>query len=341
MDVAIFGAATQLHAVDRRVDLRDLYWFVGLLEGEGTFLKGPPSGPRCAIVRLAMTDEDVVVRAATLLDRAVVPWQRRSAKPLKCVYMTSIKGTAAVRIMAMIRPLIGERRRRQVDKAVAAPRARSRTTVREARCVVPLCLHRVRARGLCRTHYGSWWKTTRRGRSSIYQPAELLPPVASVVDPLRVPSPTDELALHWLAGLLEGEGTFADARGYPELSVTMCDRDVLERAASILGIVTVLPRSIEQVATRGWSPQFKIGLCGSRAATWMRTLRPLMGERRRGQIDRALAGYHPIRLTKAPAHCVVNGCWRSHRGRGLCHRHYMQWHRDRKAGRPSHVTPLR
>lgn len=42
----------------------------------------------------------------------------------------------------------------------------------------------------------------------------------------------------WLAGLLEGEGSFLSARfdsySYPRVQMTMCDRSVLERAMSLM-----------------------------------------------------------------------------------------------------------
>jgi hypothetical protein len=73
----------------------------------------------------------------------------------------------------------------------------------------------------------------------------------------------------------------------------------------------------------------------------MRTLRDLMGARRRGAIDKALKSYRPIQLTPAPEHCVVAGCESPHRGRGLCHKHYMSWSRDVAKGRAPRITPLR
>ncbi|HEX9437012.1 MAG TPA: hypothetical protein VGA16_07645 [Candidatus Limnocylindria bacterium] len=66
-----------------------------------------------------------------------------------------------------------------------------------------------------------------------------------------------------------------------------------------------------------------------------------MGARRSSEIDAALAAYHPIRLTKAPEHCVVTECREPHRGRGLCHKHYMTWARDQKAGKTPRIDPLR
>jgi len=87
-------------AVFRDVDrLESLYWLAGLLEGEGSFLKGPPSSPRCPIVQLPMTDQDVVEHAAHLFARSVTPWDRRSTRPRKRVFTTKAKGAAAVIIM--------------------------------------------------------------------------------------------------------------------------------------------------------------------------------------------------------------------------------------------------
>ena len=39
--------------------------------------------------------------------------------------------------------------------------------------------------------------------------------------------------------------------------------------------------------------------------------------------------------------CVVPGCTKPHRSRGLCHARYGLWSRDLKKGRIPRVTPLR
>lgn len=66
-----------------------------------------------------------------------------------------------------------------------------------------------------------------------------------------------------------------------------------------------------------------------------------MGVRRQQAITTALATYDPIRLSVAPEHCIVPGCRKPHRGRGLCHKHYMSWSRDVARGRTPRVVPLR
>ena len=117
----------------------------------------------------------------------------------------------------------------------------------------------------------------------------------------------------------------------------MCEQDVVERVADLLDTRLWA----EAARTEGWRPTYVAQIAGHRAAEWMGALRPYMGLRRTAAIDAALAGYHPIRLTEVPAICVVPGCERPHRSRGLCNTHYMSWSRDRAKGRSPRITPLR
>jgi hypothetical protein len=69
----------------------------------------------------------------------------------------------------------------------------------------------------------------------------------------------------------------------------MVDRDIIERAGALLSVaVTVSPSRRE-----GWKDAYCVRVRGARAVLWMERLRPLMGERRRQQIDRAAASYGP------------------------------------------------
>jgi hypothetical protein len=151
-----------------------------------------------------------------------------------------------------------------------------------------------------------------------------------------------DCTISWLSGLLEGEGTFGITRhrsnAYPVMSLEMCDEDIVAQAARILGAVGVRSREPEY---EGWSATYIAKITGDQAAEWMRRIRGSVGLRRSAAIDAALAAYNPIRLTDAPPICVVTGCGRLHRSRGLCHTHYMSWSRDRARGRTPRVTPLR
>ncbi|AWY06664.1 endonuclease [Microbacterium phage Zeta1847] len=97
----------------------------------------------------------------------------------------------------------------------------------------------------------------------------------------------------WLAGLLEGEGTFdAHRRKYPRIRLGMTDRDVVGRAASLMGCgirLTLKPAPM--------SPTFHAEISGERAARIMRELLPHMGARRSGRIAEVLS-IHATRTGK-------------------------------------------
>lgn len=112
----------------------------------------------------------------------------------------------------------------------------------------------------------------------------------------------------WLAGQLEGEGTFVVTRdsqsSYPVIKVEMCDEEIVARAGHILGAGRLYAHDPQRA---GWSIRYVAKIGGHRAAEWMRRLRPYTGLRRSAAIDKALAAYQPIRLTQVPATCVVGG----------------------------------
>jgi hypothetical protein len=113
------------------------------------------------------------------------------------------------------------------------------------------------------------------------------------VSRIRELAPIDADDLHWLAGLLEGEGSFLagppSAPRSPALQVAMADRDVVERAGNLLGVaVMVVPSRRE-----GWRTAYSVRVRGAPAVLWMERLKPLMGDRRQAQIDRAIASWGP------------------------------------------------
>ena len=96
-----------------------LAWLAGLLEGEGSFVHGPPSAPNSPRISVQMTDEDVVRRVSTLFGLRFVSKTTAKRNPAwKTAYSVLLKGRRAVALMIRLRPLMGERRRAQIDKAV-------------------------------------------------------------------------------------------------------------------------------------------------------------------------------------------------------------------------------
>ncbi len=100
----------------------------------------------------------------------------------------------------------------------------------------------------------------------------------------------------WIAGLLEGEGSFVVSDRSLVIAVNMTDRDVIERATGLLGGNTYARRcpAIERPRKQQWRAQVK----GPRAAGWMMTIYPLLGRRRREQVRRALSKWREMRYVR-------------------------------------------
>jgi hypothetical protein len=288
-----------------------------------------------------MTDRDVVERVGKLIERAVIPVRKRRAHH-KTPYVTTIKGTPAVSLMRAIHPYMGTFRQPQIERAIASWHGhRARWPRPAARCAASNCTRAGARRGLCARHYDRWWKARHRGQATNFSPVE---PPTQVFGQTAGGTAIDEACtLAWLVGLLEGEGTFSVNRqsaeiAYPVISLRMCDQSIVARVARLIEAPGVWRREPEH---DGWRPTFVAAITGHHAATWMRRLRDGMGHRRTEAIDAALSQHHPIRLVDPPAECVVPGCNKPHRGRGLCHKHYMMWSRDKAKGREARIAPLR
>jgi len=95
----------------------DVYWLAGLLEGEGSFMAGPPSAPNQPRITVAMTDEDIIARVAEMLGVSVIPIKAGNPQH-KQVFAARKVGAGAVEWMCTLRPHMGIRRRAQIDKAL-------------------------------------------------------------------------------------------------------------------------------------------------------------------------------------------------------------------------------
>jgi hypothetical protein len=69
----------------------------------------------------------------------------------------------------------------------------------------------------------------------------------------------------------------------------MNDEDVVRRVAQMFG----RKPSYSPPRKSHWRPTWHVKITGAKAVAWMIVLHPLMGERRREQIDRAVASYDP------------------------------------------------
>lgn len=93
-------------------------WLAGILEGEGCFYF-----KRTPMVKLSMTDEDVVERAAKLVGKQC----RKANRPTvsgKSVYLLEIHGEKAIRLMESILPYMGGRRSNKIREVLIAAASR-------------------------------------------------------------------------------------------------------------------------------------------------------------------------------------------------------------------------
>ena len=102
------------------------------------------------------------------------------------------------------------------------------------------------------------------------------------------PWPPSQEDLLWLAGLLDGEGTFYSCCGQPRIECTMSDKDTILRAAGIMGA-----GSGRAATSSAGTEMHRVWATTTRAGVIMKALRPHMSKRRQGQIDRAL-GLGPV-----------------------------------------------
>lgn len=143
-------------------------------------------------------------------------------------------------------------------------------------CGAPNCEAPAISRSMCKPHYDKWWSRT---------PAKDRPVPAAKLNEIS------EVEAAWLAGLIEGEGTFFCSqrrdRRYPVIAVGMTDEDVIRKAHMIAGVGTIQVTSIRGLMKK-MRFTWKVGRTADVFAL-ARLLRPHMGIRRTGQLDDMLA----------------------------------------------------
>jgi hypothetical protein len=102
-----------------QADHEDVIWLAGLLEGEGAF---DTHRGKYARVRLAMTDRDIVGRAATLFGSSIRLTLRPA--PKTSTWHAEVQGPRAEAIMRAVLPYMGARRSSKIAEVLAAVTAR-------------------------------------------------------------------------------------------------------------------------------------------------------------------------------------------------------------------------
>lgn len=104
----------------------------------------------------------------------------------------------------------------------------------------------------------------------------------------------------WLAGLLEGDGSFCIIGNSPKVILQMTDKDTVERAARVFG-----SNLWKHPPTSSGKPVWACGKSGLSAVEWMRVLRPYMSSRRQAQIIKTVTSW----LERRKYHKKDRGWW--------------------------------
>ena len=100
------------------MEVTDLYWLAGLLEGEGCFAFN-----RTPKITIAMTDEDIIQRVSILFNTSYRALPQRH-EGYKTVYRTEVFGERAISLMLAILPNMGTRRSAKINEVIKLARAR-------------------------------------------------------------------------------------------------------------------------------------------------------------------------------------------------------------------------
>ncbi len=98
----------------------DLGFVVGLLEGEGSFLRAKGASLRTPCISCAMTDKDVIVRLHRVLGTGRVrgPYQPKGHR--RPVYVYALYGERAYELMVRVLSKMSRRRRSQIQPLIKA-----------------------------------------------------------------------------------------------------------------------------------------------------------------------------------------------------------------------------
>lgn len=126
--------------------------------------------------------------------------------------------------------------------------------------------------------------------------------------------------LYWLAGLLEGEGSFGyhlnggRRSGRISIQIGLTDLDVIERVAILFNRKVYCHKK-----RQNRKQSYSTFLTGPEAVILMRSLTPLMGNRRKNQIISSIEAWEnrliKLRQRGLPSICHPD---RPHKGLGLC-----------------------
>ncbi len=269
----------------------EVSWLAGLLEGEGWFGTTTQRGRRTPAVQVEMTDRDVVERAASLMGVGVMDRAQRNPLHSQC-FMARVSGNRAADLMTILAGELGHRRSERISGVLSDWASRPDSTPKLTATTIAEILEARSSssysqRAMAERHGVSRLTIRRIQREQGFARNDA--PTRSSLFSVIGPATCRDRQVAWLAGLLEGEGSFmhpAPSRPRsPVVSLSMTDQDVVERAASILGVSACRTAPRSSTGRAVWCVQAR----GRRAVATMMAVDPYMGERRSLRIEEVLA----------------------------------------------------
>jgi len=144
----------------------------GYLEGEGSFCKGPPSGPDLPYIQVSSVDEDVIAKVAKLfcVSYHKISEKRSIQNGWKVPYATRIRGKRAVELMIVLKPLMGNRRQEQITIALDSYNAKSYKLTEEKVKEIKLALHQGMKQGDVAKQFGLRRETVNKINTGKFWP---------------------------------------------------------------------------------------------------------------------------------------------------------------------------
>lgn len=138
----------------------------------------------------------------------------------------------------------------------------------------------------------------------------------------------NQTELGWIAGYLEGEGSFRlTSKGGIAAKVASTDGDVVKRAAMLMGSKRVHGPYLYPSQRLSKKPYYSCETYGAGCVVLMRSILPLMGERRKAKIEALLRDYRPTRRSDGVVSCHPD---RPYKALGLCGACYQRLKKYRK-----------
>lgn len=247
-------------------------WFCGLYEAEGSFSKPPPSQSKGqCVLKISSRDKDVIDRVSSILKVSTVQYKDGS----KYMYRSQLVGIRAMKITLMMSPFLGNRRRKQIKNVLKnltiiynmplekkIVKQIERKLKNKEKLIDLSAEYNIGMTVISSIKNGNHYNQKHNKELKL-----LMPKISSCKN-----SKSD---LHWLAGILEGDGSFLSTR--PRISFNSIDKDTTQKVSKLCNSKYVFVPSRNQYFVM-YERKDTISL--------MKSLYSLMGNRRKKQLKK-------------------------------------------------------